>query len=111
MPIEAPSVADEVARGDGMSLADAACLFPPLREGRKVHPATILRWITSGVRTADDRTVKLEGIRLGCRWLTTRAAVARFINDQQPRPAGQTPAAHPTRREEAVERELVELGV
>lgn len=107
------AAADEVARGEGLSFAGAAALFPPLREGRPVHPSFIGRWAWHGVKTDDGRTVKLEAVRCGVRWLTARAAVARFIRDQQA-PAEVVPAAadrRPSNREQAVERELAEMGV
>lgn len=61
-----------------ISLAQAAAPIPGHRGAARLHPATLTRWILKGVRAVDGRRVKLEALRIGCRWLTSRAALARF---------------------------------
>src|SRR6516162_3689488 len=59
-------------------LADAARLIPPARRGKKTHESTVLRWILTGTKAPDGSTVRLDGIRLGGKWLTSREALQRF---------------------------------
>jgi hypothetical protein len=62
-----------------LSLSGAGRLFPGHRGGTAVDPSTVFRWVTKGTRTTDGRVVKLEAVRTPGRWLTSRAAVARFL--------------------------------
>jgi hypothetical protein len=48
--------------------------LPRGRGGRPVHLLTVLRWIRQGVRG-----VRLEALKLGGRWVTSREALARFM--------------------------------
>lgn len=82
-PTPAPPVLVEIQAGDGLTLAAAGRLFPGHRGGRSVDPSTVFRWLTKGT-TVGGRTVKLEGVRAGSRWLTSRPAVARFANGHTP---------------------------
>src|SRR5262249_1574261 len=59
-------------------LHEAARLYPPFRVGRPTHISTVLRHITRGVRLATGTRIKLEGMRLGGRWVTSVEAVQRF---------------------------------
>ncbi len=85
-----------------ISLAQAARRLPGTRENQRVHPSTILRWITRGTRTLDGRTVRLEGCRCGYRWVTSVEALDRYTstltdastpNASHP-PGPQSPPAH-----------------
>jgi hypothetical protein len=98
-----------------LGLAAAARRLPPFRNGRPVSPSTIWRWITEGVKLPDGRTVRLEGARIGARWVTSAEALARFVSAQTPdlNAAGPQPQA-PSRRQRAAERagrELERLGI
>jgi hypothetical protein len=61
-----------------LSLAAAARLVPPARGGKRCHLSTILRWITKGSKAPDGSVIRLEGRRLGGRWLTSKEALKRF---------------------------------
>jgi hypothetical protein len=61
-----------------ITLKQAAALYPGHRGAERLHPATLTRWILRGVTGLDGRRIKLEGERIGCRWLTSEAALARF---------------------------------
>jgi Protein of unknown function (DUF1580) len=74
-----PQVLAEIQSGEGLSLSAAGRLFPGHRGGASVDPSTVFRWVTKGTRTARGQTVKLEAVRVGTRWLTSRGAVARFV--------------------------------
>lgn len=84
-----PQVLAEIQTGDGLSLSAAGRLFPGHRANGTVDPSTVFRWLTKGMRTADGLVVKLEAVRVGGRWLTSRGAVSRFV-------ATLTAAADPT---------------
>jgi hypothetical protein len=82
-------VLSEIQAGEGLGLSAAGRLFPAHRGEGTVDPSTVFRWVTKGTKTADGRKVKLEAVRVGGRWLTSRAAVGRFV-------AALTVAADPT---------------
>jgi hypothetical protein len=74
-----PQVLAEIQAGEGLSPAAAGRLFPGHRGGKSVDPSTPFRWITKGAKASDGLLVKLEAVRVGGRWLTSRSAVARFV--------------------------------
>jgi hypothetical protein len=81
----------DIATETLITLKDAAARIPPSRGGRPTHAATIWRLIQSR---------KLEGVRLGGRWLTSLDALQRY-GDRETRAAlGDEPAPAPmiTRR-------------
>jgi hypothetical protein len=75
-----PQVLTEIQAGEGLSLSGAGRLFPAHRGDGTTDPSTIFRWVTKGARSAAHQVVKLEAVRVGGRWLTSRGAVARFIS-------------------------------
>ena len=68
-----------------VALAEGTRLIPPARNGRRCHLSTLLRWIQKGARAPDGTLVRLEAIRLGGRWMTTREALQRFAERLTPR--------------------------
>jgi hypothetical protein len=96
-----------------ISLGQAAAKYPGHRGANRLHPATLTRWILRGVRALDGRRVRLEAVRVGCRWLTSEAALARFAAalgaTGDPAPI-QSPAAR-DKAASAADRDLQELGV
>src|SRR5262245_137676 len=97
-------------------LAAAAKLVPPGRRGKRTHLSTLLRWITVGAKASTGEVVRLEAVRLGSRWLTSREALQRFAERLTPRleaaPAQQPRS--PASRQQAAERaarELDKLGL
>jgi hypothetical protein len=93
-------------------LAEAAKMVPPARRGKKTHLSTLLRWVLKGAKAPDGTLVKLEALRVGGRWMTSREAIQRFALALTPRldggarPAPRTPAQR--RRDD--ERAAKELG-
>jgi hypothetical protein len=73
------SVITEIAAGQGISPAQASRLLPPVRLDKPCHPSTITRWILDGAKRPDGTLIKLEAARVGSRWVTTRAALERFL--------------------------------
>src|SRR5438105_865260 len=91
-----------------LSLANACALLPRGRNGSRPHLSTLIRWITSGVRTSDGARVCLEAVRLGSKWVTSREALVRFVEKltpalTQPEERARTPRS-PASRERASKR-------
>lgn len=64
---------DKILNENLLSFAGAARHLPPNAAGCRVHISTLVRWRIRGVRG-----VRLEAIRIGGRWHTSREALARF---------------------------------
>jgi hypothetical protein len=93
-----------------LPLATAAKLIPPARTGKRCHLSTILRWVLSGAKAPDGTLVKLEALRLGGRWVTSREALQRFAERLTPTVDGSpAPTRTPARRQRAHERAAAEL--
>src|SRR2546427_130282 len=100
-----------------IGLAAAAKLVPPGRRHRPAHLSTILRWIRAGAKAPDGTTVRLEAVRLGGRWVTSKEALQRFGERLTPdlggageRPAPRT-AGRRRKASERAEKELAKLGI
>jgi hypothetical protein len=97
-------------------LSQAAGIIPPSRGGKGCHLSTVLRWVLRGVPGPDGTHIRLEGLRLGGRWLTSREALERFSQRLTPN-LGSTPAPAPRtpeQRHRAAERaaqELKQMGI
>jgi hypothetical protein len=83
-----------------LSLAQAAKLIPPARNGKRCHLSTLLRWVLKGSKAPDGTLVKLEATRLGSRWVTSREALQRFCDRLTPPTDGEVPV--PSRSSAAV---------
>jgi hypothetical protein len=95
-----------------ISLLDAARRLPPGRGGRPVSFSCVLRWITDGVPGPDGQRVRLEGVRVGGRWLTSEEALARWAERLTPRVQDLDPVRvprTPAQRRRAAERAAIEL--
>jgi hypothetical protein len=102
-----------LAEGPMTAAAAAKLLTTALRAGRPVHPGTVCRWISPGLLMPNGRRLRLEGFRAGRKWLTSRAAVLRFLAAQQEIEQEAATVRSPGEREKAnaaVLRELDELG-
>jgi hypothetical protein len=94
------TVLSEIQAGDGLSLSAAGRQFPAHRGDGTVDPSTIFRWVTKGMKAPSGQVVKLEAVRVGSRWLTSRGAVARFVAALTPAdeaPSGPMPRSATTR--------------
>ncbi len=94
-----------------LSLSQAARHLPPGRRGRPVSMSCVLRWVLNGVPGPDGGRVRLEAVRLGGRWITSREAIQRFAERLTPRVEGQPAAVPrtPDRRRRASERAAADL--
>ena len=106
----------DIASETCISLTEACRALPAGRRGRPVHLSCILRWIINGSTGPDRKRVRLEAVRIGGRWITSREALARFAEaltprfDQEPAPAPRSPA----KRQKASQRagkQLESMGV
>ena len=93
------SVLPEILSGDSLALSAAARLLPAHRGPGRASASTVWRWIRTGTRTLDGQVVRLEAARVGGRWLTSRAALARFAaaltEAAETDPTPTTPPARP----------------
>ncbi len=66
-----------------LTLTAAARLLPGEGTGKGVSPSTIYRWGTKGLPLPGGRVVRLVMWRVGRKWVTSREALADFIDAQQ----------------------------
>jgi hypothetical protein len=95
-----------------LRLHDATTLLPAGRGGARPNISTILRWILRGVPGPDGERVRLEGVRIGARWVTSREALQRFGEALTPRLDGDKsggPTRTPTQRQRAIDRATKKL--
>ncbi|MBA4068009.1 MAG: hypothetical protein C0501_30755 [Isosphaera sp.] len=115
----ADPILSEILDGDALSLGAAARLLPAYRGAGTARQSTVWRWVNQGHRRG-GRVVKLEAARLGGRWLTSKAAIARFMAaltstdtaagaDATTAGRPRTPAAR-KKASDAASRRLAEMG-
>lgn len=83
---------------------------------RPVHKATIWRWILKGCRLPNKERLRLEAVRIGSQYVTSREAISRFITAQtEARFVTDTPTPRtPTQRARASDRaskKLESMGI
>src|SRR4051812_30723995 len=98
-----------------LSLWRAAELIPPARNGKRTNASTIFRWVRDGATGPDGQRVYLEALKLPGRWLTTAAAVQRFLEALTPqrdaRPATPRPSGRRAKASEKAGREPAKIGI
>jgi hypothetical protein len=107
----------EIEAGQGETLTRAARRVPRTRQDKPVTLGCLFRWLTTGIIGPDGRRVYLEAARLGGRWVTSPAAIRRFVAAQTPADRGAPVALasptvlrhSPSKRLNAAERAGVEL--
>lgn len=109
-------VIGEILAGDALGMSATARKVPAFRGEGRANPTTIWRWIVTGCKSPDGSIVKLEAARLGGRWLTSSAALARFLDaltpstDPAPSPARSRKPAARKRAIEAAHKKLAAAG-
>jgi hypothetical protein len=101
----------EITTERPIPLREAVKVVPPARGGKKTHLSTLLRWILRGAKGPSGEMVRLEAVRLGGRWMTSRDALQRFAERLTPRLDGHalsTPRS-PEKRRRASEKAAAEL--
>jgi Protein of unknown function (DUF1580) len=99
----------DLANEELMSLSQAAKLLPG-RTSDKVSPSTVWRWITRGCTDKDGKVVKLEAVRVGAYFCTSRQSITRFIEAINGPCEGPAPVIRaPTTRKKASEQAAAKL--
>jgi hypothetical protein len=96
-------------------LPQASKYLPNGRRGRPVHFTTLLRWVLDGVVGPAGQRIRLEAIRLGSKWVTSKEALQRFAEAltpavDEPLPTPRTPISRQKASERAA-KELERMGV
>jgi transposase-like protein len=68
-----PDLAAEIIAGDAITINEIARQF-------NVSPSTAFRWLMRGLPNASGERVRLQGLRRGKVWLSSRAALQRFLS-------------------------------
>ena len=108
MPEVTASAPSKILTEQTLGLAAAARLFPSLRAGRPVHTRSVWRWVKNGVRLPDGTILKLEAAKTAGYWITSKEAVARFVDrltTPDPAAASPTPPTVPSEHEARLDRE------
>jgi hypothetical protein len=95
---------------DLLTVSQIVARLPGARGARRVHPATVVRWITGGCPARDGTRVKLPATRAGSRWLVRPADLEAFFAalTADPGPAT-TPPRSPAAANKATEAAVREL--
>jgi len=106
-----PQLLDEIAQGHGKALSQIARLFPSARRGRPMTFSAVLRWVLDGVPGPSGERIRLDAARVSGRWLSSQAAVSRFVAAQTPSLDADPPTTPraPAARRRASERAAAEL--
>src|SRR5262249_5169792 len=75
---------DHVLAEEMLTLAQVPRHLPPGRGGRPVTLGCVLRWVLQGARGPGGERVRLEAVRLGGRWITSKQALVRFAERLTP---------------------------
>jgi hypothetical protein len=103
----------DITSDDTLTLAEACRILPRGRRGAKPHLSTLVRWITAGAPAADGGRVRLAAVRVGGKWITSRAALRAFALALTAREIVPTPRTPPQRRRasEQAAKELERVGI
>lgn len=96
-----------------LTVSQVCSNLPGARGAKRLHPATVVRWITSGCPTRDGRRVRLRATRCGSRWLVDPDDLETFFAALAADPAEADPLRSPTERIHAAEaagKELEAIG-
>jgi hypothetical protein len=107
----------DITTEETLSFTNASKILPPGRNGARPQLSTLIRWALDGVRGPDGRLVRLEAVRLGRKWVTSRQALQRFVAALTPAPRDSSvssPTRTPKQRARASEKagkRLEEVGM
>ena len=74
----------DISVEEPIRLHEAARIAGTGKRGRPIHPSTVFRWIWDGVRGPGGELVRLEGLRIGKHWATSKQALQRFFEELTP---------------------------
>ncbi len=80
---------------DWLTISQIVARLPGSRGARRLHPATVTRWILFGSPARDGCRVKLAATRAGSRWLVRESDLQKFFAALAADPSGTT-ASSPT---------------
>jgi hypothetical protein len=80
------TAAPSILRETKLAPRELAKLVKEFRPGKETTVQTIMRWIKSGVLSANG-IVRLEAVKIGGRWITSLEALERFAAAQTPNQA------------------------
>jgi hypothetical protein len=83
----------------------------PNGRGGTVSPETVWRWASRGVLDKAGENVRLESVRIGGRFVTSKEAIQRFFMaiNETPEPEQKKPTRTPTKRKAASDRAAKKL--
>ena len=111
------SLVERILSEGPLGMSAIAKIYGSFRDGCPTHPSTPTRHHLRGVTLPDGTIIRLEAVRISGRLMSSRAAVARFISQQQqefPPSVPPTPVHSPASRNrtaEAASKELDNLGL
>lgn len=79
-PLQSPSSSRPTQDGDLVSLNIARGWLPRAANGRKISLDTLYRWCQKGLKNG----VRLEAVKVGSRWFTTRRWIQDFVRAGRP---------------------------
>lgn len=97
-----------------LSLTDACRRLPAGRNGKRPTISCLIRWIVDGTPGPHGTRVRLEGLRVGGKWITSTEALQRYAEtltprlDNEPCPAPRTPGQRDRANQRAGKRLAVE---
>jgi len=106
----------DLAIESSLTLSQAGRLLPPGRHGKTPSLGCLLRWVLDGCRSPSGEVVRLEALRVGGRWVTSREALQRFALALTPELGTSTVTSQRTTRQrqrasERAEKVLEKLGI
>lgn len=108
----APVPSDGEPPGSGLLTVTQVCnRVPGARGAKRLHPATVTRWILSGCPARDGKRIRLPATRAGSRWLVRPEDLANFFTALAAEtPAPPLPQQQPEKRKLASRRAADELA-
>ncbi|MBY0455978.1 MAG: helix-turn-helix domain-containing protein [Gemmataceae bacterium] len=99
-----------------LTISQIVARYPGSRGARRIHPATVTRWILAGCPNRAGARVKLAATRAGSRWLVRESDLQAFFSalgaEAEPGasvPPDATPARTPAARARATEKAVAAL--
>jgi hypothetical protein len=95
-----------------LTISQVVARLPGARGARRVHPATVVRWITIGCPARNGIRVRLAATRAGSRWLVREPDLQGFFDSLAADPvptSDQATNRSPVDRRRAAERAAQQL--
>jgi hypothetical protein len=70
---------EKTPASDYRSLQQIARRFPPGKQDKPVHPATLTKWIRQGIALSDGSKLRLRAVRFPAGWRTRTEWVDEFL--------------------------------